>query len=158
MGPTHLTAILIDPMVSGITICVDDPGKASADDLPGFCPATSAQNSENRHLRCGINPEPFLFDAFRPSGLIHMIDRLLMNILLGRLNRLIECLGHLLLNCRDASKTQLQASQSLHRLDYVSVAESQPAGHITDHSLRPGPETPTRHLCRPLGFGHLATG
>ena len=79
----------IQPMISGITISIDRPEIAFADDRSGLSLAAPAHNLEDRHLRGRIDPEPFLPLAFRPSRLIDMVDRLLMHILLRCLHRLL---------------------------------------------------------------------
>jgi hypothetical protein len=68
-------------MVTGIAIGIDDSLVSFANDLLGLSLSTSGQDSEDRYLRRGIDPEPLLFLTFGPDRLINLIDRLPMNIL-----------------------------------------------------------------------------
>src|SRR5262245_37860717 len=115
----------IYPMITGIAIRIDDPEIASADHLFGLSLPTPGQNSEDRHQWRRVDPHPFLSLAFWPDRLINLIDRLLMDVLPRRLDRLFQRSRDLILNGRDASQPQSQAVQRLHRFHHISMTERQ---------------------------------
>ena len=91
-------------------------------------------------------------------GLIDLINRLLMDILPRRLDRLLQRSRNLGLNGRHAPQSQAQSMQRSHRLHHIAMAQRQPSRQVTDDGLRARPEISPRHLLRPSRRSHLSTG
>src|SRR3990172_4730548 len=157
MGPAHLALIRIQPVVGAIAVRADSAVIIFTQQLLGSLGTTGLKHPEHGHRRGGRYPQPEVTGQLLPTGLIQVDGRLLLNIRLGLLYRLLQSLAHPLFLSRDAAQSNLHMKEARQQLGYVPLAGPKASTQVANRGLQAMTKTSTGHFDRPFSPVLLTT-
>ena len=101
--------------------------------------------------------QPGTLRLFGPTGLVDVLNRLILDVTLCGLHGCGQRRTHLVFLGGDAAQTEVRVENRLQNLFHVAVTDAHPARQVAHRRLHPGTKTPRRHPGRKLGGGPGAT-